>query len=129
MDTNRFGQKAHNGTVLRSASGRYDFTDAGSYRVLTIPAIAPPAMILVLMMITVRKQCFQFIMCLVIVEPLAANQGSVKGNIGKNMNRPVHVRVNQTYQFVIARFRECHCKCCPAIQTSRGGDTSAAIIA
>jgi hypothetical protein len=58
MDSNPSGQKTHNGAVLRSASRRHDLTDAGSDRVIPVPAIAPSAMILILTMVVVSMgQC------------------------------------------------------------------------
>ena len=86
-------------------------------------------MIFVLTMIVVGKQGFRFIVRLVIVETLAVNEGSVDREVLQNVNRAVHVRVDQANQFVIACFREFYRKSCATTQTSSCGHACAAIVA
>jgi hypothetical protein len=76
VDPNYSEQEAHDGAVLQSSFRGYDLADAGSHRIFPVPPIVPSAMILS-PMIVVGQQSLSFILCLVIIEPLAVNGGLI----------------------------------------------------
>jgi hypothetical protein len=127
MDPNFSGQKTQHGAVLQSTSRRYDLADAGSHRVIGIPPVVPSTIVLIITMVIVGEQSLRLITRLVIIKPLAVNERRIQWKIDENMNRSVHIRVNQTDELVIARLRKCHRKGGAAAQASLCGNTCAAV--
>jgi hypothetical protein len=127
MNPDFFRQKAHDGAVLQSASGCHNLADAGNYSVIRTSPMTPSAIVLIVTMIVVGKQGMCLIARLVIIKPLAVNEGRIQWKIDENMNRTGHIRVHQTDELVIARLRECHRKVGAAAQTSLCGNTCAAV--
>ncbi len=117
MDMNFSGQEAHDGAVLQSSAGRYDFADSCCHSIFAVPAMFPSATI----SRDGRHRCPERIAsasscCHVIIERWPWMSAAVGRVIDKNVNRAGHVRMNQTDNFVIARFREFHGERCAAVQ-------------
>ena len=79
-------------------------------------------------LIAILQYIARFVGCGLIVEMLAMKQSRICGVIHQNVNRAVHIGMDQANQFVISGFRELHRERCAAVQTGGGGDASTAVV-